>query len=231
MTGIVNVQPQEGLDQRDDGAVEVHSIWDTMQGEGPYAGTPATFVRLTGCNLACRLCDTEYTGTRDLLIPNKVLERVNQLPRRKLVVITGGEPFRQNIIPLVACLLRSGRDVQIETNGTVFLSMSDVMSAVVVCSPKTPRINDQMWRNISCLKYVVQDGQVDPEDGLPLSSVGPQYGRPARPPANWKGEIYVQPLDEQDAERNEAHLKQAVASCMKFGYRLCLQTHKMVGLP
>jgi len=97
---------------------------------------------------------------------------------------------------------------------------------VVVCSPKTPVISPKL--EVHAYKYVMQAGQVD-EDGLPLTALGGY--RPARPP-EWfgKNEVYLQPLDEQDAEKNRRNTEAVVESCMKFGYCLCLQIQKMVGL-
>jgi organic radical activating enzyme len=87
-----------------------------------------------------------------------------------------------------------------------------------------------MWQYIDAVKYVVAWDKVD-VDGLPLSSVGPQYGRPARPPVEWKGEIFVQPLDEEDKINARFNTQQAVKSCLRFGHRLCIQTHKLCNLP
>ena len=121
MTIDVNKQPAE-KQHLTDFTVEVHSIFDTIQGEGPFAGSPAVFIRLTGCNLQCQFCDTEYTSVREAITPVEALNRVKAAhgdSPRGLVVLTGGEPFRQNISPLCAALLHAGYHVQIETNGTM----------------------------------------------------------------------------------------------------------------
>ena len=186
-------------------------------------------------------CDTEYTANRELMSPSEVVSAVYAAGPtfRPLVVITGGEPFRQDLTSLVLALIKSGHHVQVETNGTLQLppelmswidEWNDPQIFCVVCSPKTQKIHQANWPYINALKYVVQQGQVD-TDGLPLSSVGPQYGRPARPPEDWAGKIYVQPLDEQDAIANDLNMQVAVKSCMKYGFRLCLQTHKIARLP
>lgn len=234
---LSNTQPTEKRREVTDGSVEVHSCFDTTQGEGPYAGVPATFIRMAGCNLVCSGCDTEYSKKRKVWQPTELVDSIEKFyPVRRLVVITGGEPFRQPLGPLIKCLLDSGREVQIETNGTIFddslplLGTPQIKGLSIVCSPKTPALAAKMWRWIDQLKYVVKDGSVD-DDGLPLISVGSQYGRPSRPPAHWKGQIYVQPLDVQDPRLNEKNRKAAVDSCMKHNYRLCLQIQKIVSLP
>lgn len=238
-----NTQPIEKPVSRGGGVVEVHSIFDTIQGEGPYAGTPAVFVRLAGCNLQCEHCDTDYTTTRELMSPIDVVRAVGfeGKIRRRLVVITGGEPFRQNISQMVQALFMAGHLVQIETNGTLAPIANDSpwgmypeerrKRVCVVCSPKTPKLADRMWQYIDAVKYVVSHGMIDWTDGLPYTSVGPQYGRPARPPVEWKGEIFVQPLDHGNEQENYASTQDAVLSCLRFGHRLCIQTHKLCNLP
>lgn len=237
-TGLTeNLQPIEKPDYKSYGLLSVHSIWDTLQGEGPFAGTPATFIRMAGCNLNCRWCDTDYTSNRKKMTKEEILREMYVLPKRDLVVFTGGEPFRQDISLLVELLIQDRRKhVQIETNGTLILPsrLMDVFSfymqqTTIVCSPKTPKIHDEMWKRIDALKYVVEAGQID-KDGFPLSSVGPQYGPPAKPPKDWKGEIYIQPLDTQDEQKNKENLDAAVKSCMQHGHRLTLQLHKLCGL-
>lgn len=228
-----NIQPIEKVDHKSPHLLQVHSVFDTIQGEGIFAGTPATFIRMAGCNLRCRWCDTDYTQGRQSISLELLMKKVEELPRRNLVVITGGEPFRQDISLLVAALQIGGRKVQIETNGLLygdFMKSPAMSNITIVCSPKTQRIDDRMWKRIVALKYVVEAGQID-EDGLPLLSVGPQYGRPARPPEYWKGVIFVQPLDVQDPVKNLENLKAAAESCMKHNYILTTQIHKEVGLP
>lgn len=213
--------------------LQVHSIFATIQGEGPFAGTPAVFIRLTGCNIRCPGCDTDYTSRRIFQLPSEVLEEVVRQAGSAvtLVVITGGEPFRQNFAPLVSLLLKAGFRVQVETNGTVMRTGEGMPwdEITIVCSPKTPKIDPQMADLVDAFKYVVQAGQVSELDGLPLSTLS--SGKTvARPPVGSPASIYVQPFDEQDAAKNKANLEAAVASCRRFGYRLCLQIHKLCNL-
>lgn len=220
----INKQPIEKL-RPYDGRIEVHSQWITIQGEGPFAGTPAIFLRLAGCDLQCPLCDTLYADRREAQkVEDIVTFCKRELPR--LVVITGGEPFRQKIGELCSLLVHSGKKVQIETNGTLY---SDVSSLVtVVCSPKTSKIHPAMAECVDAWKYVLRHDAVSPLDGLPTSALGMKQP-PARPTNHF--EIYVQPCDDQDEEINRLNVEAAVDSCLRFGYRLCLQTHKIVGLP
>ncbi len=218
--------------------LSVNSIFYTIQGEGPFAGTPAVFVRLAGCNLQCPACDTEY-GEKSKMTVSEIIEEVSiACPPNgivsPLVVITGGEPFRQDIERLVCELLNFNFQAQIETNGTLFVDLNWAFAHrhfTVVCSPKAGKVNKDLWRHIKALKYVLHADEIDPEDGLPIRAL--QHGavpKVARPPEWWRGEIYVQPIDVQDLVENARHLKAAVESAMKFGYRLCLQTHKIIGV-
>jgi len=109
----------------------VTEIFKSIQGEGTRAGRPCIFVRLTGCNLRCTWCDTEYAfhGGQKMSVDD-VLERVellNQLPNGEpagvpLVELTGGEPLlQQEIYPLAERLLSAGYTVMVETSGERFI--------------------------------------------------------------------------------------------------------------
>lgn len=236
-----NVQAPEKRVISDGSHLAVNSIFHTIQGEGPFVGSPATFVRLAGCNLQCPLCDTEYTNRSDMSIA-KILAGImlatpsgHQIP--ELVVLTGGEPFRQSIGPLIHALIEIGYKVQIETNGTLFqngLPLGDP-SLTIVSSPKAGAINKKLMPYINALKYVATvDSLKDSPDGLPMHALEhPNGGMLARPPDGFKGIVYLQPVDEQDTRRggaNDKNLAAVVESCQKYGHRLCLQVHKIIGV-
>lgn len=230
---MLNSQPIEKRDNGDGGThLYVNSIFQTIQGEGPFVGEPAVFIRLAGCNLQCPMCDTEYTQRSNLSIAN-IMEGVLVTPQTRLVVITGGEPFRQTLLPLVKTLLDHNYTVQIETNGTLFQELpywhEDL---VIVCSPKTGKINNQLMPHIHSLKYVARAGRLSPIDGLPLVALEhPNSPALARPPEEWNGEIYLQPEDEQDERRNFQNTNAVIESCLTYNHRLCIQTHKIIGVP
>jgi 7-carboxy-7-deazaguanine synthase len=101
--------------------MQITEIYKSLQGESTYAGMPCVFVRLTGCNLRCTWCDSEYTfyGGRKMT-PEEVLEELLRLsPGGGLVEITGGEPMLQEreLVPLMQRMLDHGYTVLMETSG------------------------------------------------------------------------------------------------------------------
>ena len=101
--------------------MQITEIYKSLQGESTYAGLPCVFVRLTGCNLRCSWCDTEYSfyGGKKMA-PEQVFGEVEHLSMPGgLVEITGGEPMLQEreLVPLMQQLLDSGYKVLLETSG------------------------------------------------------------------------------------------------------------------
>jgi 7-carboxy-7-deazaguanine synthase len=101
--------------------MQITEIYKSLQGESTYAGLPCVFVRLTGCNLRCSWCDSEYTftGGRRMTIDSVASEVRRLNPGGGLVEVTGGEPMLQEreLVPLMEQLLRQGDTVLIETSG------------------------------------------------------------------------------------------------------------------
>lgn len=234
----MNVQPIEKLEKSADGTLDVHSVFYTIQGEGPYCGLPAIFVRLAGCNLQCPGCDTDYTSTRRRMSVAVLRTEIDELKEdeypdapRPLVVITGGEPFRQNITPLCASLIRGRYFVQVETNGTLPPSQDFPEAVSIVCSPKTGKINEELGHRVSALKYVVKAGLVVPRDGLPIRALDHACSPSvAKPPDGYAGPIYIQPMDENNTVLNRKNMQAAIRSCMEHGHTLQVQVHKIIGL-
>lgn len=231
---IANAQPTEPRDHNKSGSLEVHSIFYTIQGEGPFAGRPAVFVRLAGCNLQCPGCDTDYTSKRERMSVDTILANINYVQsarngKSSLVVVTGGEPFRQNVYPLFDTLQAAGWEVQVETNGTMKVDWDSLEGVVVVCSPKTAKLHPSVAAGADAFKYVVTAGNLDPSDGLPYQALGHQATpRIARPDSDFAGIIYVQPRDEQDAIANGRNTEETVLTAMAHDYTVQLQIHKIL---
>jgi 7-carboxy-7-deazaguanine synthase len=156
----------------------------TIQGEGPAAGAPASFVRLMGCNLSCSWCDTPYTWdasrvnlrdqTTHRTAESIAAECVREHRGGGVVVITGGEPLlhqdRPAFIRLLTLLLEHDIPIHIETNGTIAPNSATLAYARgIIVSPKLPhagphrghqdpRVAEDFrpWPNVF-LKIVCQD--------------------------------------------------------------------------
>lgn len=157
--------------------LDVQEIFYTIQGEGPYAGSPAVFVRLWGCNLRCHFCDTDFESNRQTVpvywIMDEVMKVCGRLP--KLVVLTGGEPLRQDVSLVVQGLLALNVKVQFETAGTLWLQKLDVYerdfytgALSIVCSPKTGLVNPNIVKHCKDWKFLIREDEVSEEDGLPV---------------------------------------------------------------
>ncbi|HTY56874.1 MAG TPA: radical SAM protein [Candidatus Binataceae bacterium] len=144
----------------------VNEIFYSIQGESTRAGCPCVFVRLTGCNLRCRWCDTEYAFSegRKMTVA-EVNERV-QGYRCDLVELTGGEPLLQTAVhPLIDSLLGGGKTVMIETSGASDISALDPRTIKIMdlkC-PGSGESSRNLWSNLAHLaphdeiKFVVSD--------------------------------------------------------------------------
>src|SRR5215469_11981277 len=113
--------------------MQITEIYKSLQGESTYAGLPCVFVRLTGCNLRCSWCDTEYSfyGGKKMT-PEQVFDEVERLsPSLGLVEITGGEPMLQEreLVPFMQRLVEAGYKVLLETSGE--RPLEHVPSAVI----------------------------------------------------------------------------------------------------
>lgn len=232
----MNQQDAVPVEKTQHDTIALEEIFYTLQGEGPFSGCPAVFVRLSGCNLRCSFCDTNYSSYQSKYVEEVVRAAVKVKGAAKLCVVTGGEPFRQYQMPnLVRELLLHFDTVQIETSGSCFQSEFSTIKKIhkdriqVICSPKTPKLHKELIPLIDAYKYVVRFGFVD-VDGLPNEE--PQRFKKinvAKPHAP-NIPVFISPWDEQDLESNVLNVQQAVDSCLTHGYRLSLQVHKIVNL-
>jgi len=128
--------------------LRIAEVFDSIQGEGRFTGVPTSFVRTTGCNLRCSFCDTPYTSWQPEGIQRtweSVLDEILSYPSEH-VVVTGGEPMLQpDVVPLTYALRDAGKQLTIETAGTVFRRVhADLMSISPKLSNSTPA--DSVWR-------------------------------------------------------------------------------------
>jgi 7-carboxy-7-deazaguanine synthase len=206
----------------------VKEVYLTLQGEGYHTGRPAVFLRFAGCNLwsgretdrgsaICRFCDTDFVGTDGPgggrytaeALAGRVAATWNPaVGGTRFVVCTGGEPLLQLDEPLLAALHARGFTVAIETNGTL-----PVPAGVdwVCVSPKAGA--DLVAASGDELKLVHPQDGVDPEQYRSLAFT----------------HFFLQPMDGPDRERN-TELVRAYASSHP-GWKVSLQTHKLLGIP
>ena len=144
----------------------VNEIFYSIQGESVHAGLPCVFVRLTGCNLRCRYCDTRYAfnGGHRLSIV-QILEQVASFDCG-LVEITGGEPLIQDQTPaLVAALIDNGYQVLLETNGSLNIDRVDrrcsrIMDVKCPSSGEASHIDRENFKRLTAIdqvKFVIGD--------------------------------------------------------------------------
>lgn len=214
----------------------VNEIFQTLQGEGYFTGTPALFIRLQGCPVGCSWCDTKHTWTLD---PSAERPSVTILTKQqdnpqwcrltataigeqlalsgytaRHVVITGGEPCLHNLIPLTTHLEHAGYRCQIETSGT----------AQVHCSPDT-------WVTVS--------PKVGMQGGLAIEQQALQRADEIKHPVARERDItqlhtLLQQLDDQKnriialqpISQNRRATQWCIQACITHNWRLSVQLHK-----
>ncbi|MBP5526868.1 MAG: radical SAM protein [Bacteroidales bacterium] len=192
--------------------MRVNEIFYSLQGEGFHSGTPAVFVRLSGCNLRCPFCDTRHDdGT--VMSEAAIVAAVAQYPAR-LVVVTGGEPALQLTATLVDALHAAGKQVAVETNGT--RPLPDGVDWVTL-SPKDAWLGPQAAPVL------------DRADELKLLFDG--VHQPSLYPAVAVAHRYLQPCDSGDPVRNADITAQAIEYVKKDPrWKLSLQIHKILNI-
>ncbi|MBP5327146.1 MAG: radical SAM protein [Bacteroidales bacterium] len=194
--------------------MKINEIFYSLQGEGYHSGTPAVFVRMSGCNLSCAFCDTRHEAGVEMT-EEAIAEEVAQYPAH-LVVITGGEPSLQLTSSLVDKLHAIGKYVAVETNGTH--TLPDEVDWITL-SPKETYVGPQgkpMLERADELKFVY-DGIHDPGQVMPMATDIPH--------------LFLQPCDTGDPERNAAIVRATVEYTKRNPrWRLSLQIHKILNI-
>jgi len=201
--------------------MKVNSIFHSIQGEGIWTGSSAIFIRLSGCNLRCSFCDTEYNRYRIMTVDQIIKDVINYKPTNH-IVLTGGEPGLQRLEELVFKLQDNGFYVQIETNG-----MHEIPACInyITCSPKTNNTDSIKLNRINELKLVIDVN----------SNIDKQISRYI--PSIYKNlyikdiVIYLSPENPPDGTINkEAHNILAQYVMKHPQYKLSIQTHKIIGV-
>jgi len=215
----------------------VNEIFPTLQGEGRWVGTPATFIRLQGCPVGCPWCDTKHTWPdridRKRVEISEMLRKRQSAPtwaamsahqvveaalrfRPRHFVITGGEPAAQDIYELTVLLARQGR-VQLETSGTFPINVAADTWVTVSPKPAMPggyEVRQDALRRANEIKMpVAEPMDIDQLDAL---LVGRDLDESV---------ISLQPVS-IDPEATALCIK----TCMARNWSLSLQTHKFTGV-
>lgn len=188
--------------------MRVNEIFYSLQGEGHFAGTPAVFIRFSGCNLRCSFCDTDHSSFSEMT-EEEIVAEAKRFPA-KHIVITGGEPGLQITTRLVRRLHEEGCFVQMETNGTRALPEGCRVDWIT-CSPKYERV---ILPHVDELKVVYKgdDTKIDEYAGMTDAKI-----------------LSLQPCDVKDEVKNRQNLKGAIDYCLRHPeWHLSLQTHKII---
>ena len=205
----------------------VHEIFYTLQGEGAHTGIPAVFVRFSGCNLRCPWCDTDFDSFTEMTAEDIVrhVRELYDLPnqRRKMVVLTGGEPALQVDEHLVGLIHQAGFYICIETNGTLPLPSGIDW---ITCSPKLVSMHRLSLKRVNEVK-VVFTGDYDPE--LWRRQLEAEHW--LLQPLHYHGDyLLTTGVDEWENDRND-NLDDTVRYILQHPFwRLSIQIHKITGL-
>lgn len=203
----------------------VNEIFFTLQGEGAHSGIPAVFVRFSGCNLRCPWCDTDFADYKEMSASEIVAEMLSlyDVPneRRKMCVITGGEPSLQVNTPLIEALHKAGFYICIETNGT--RPLPDGIDWIT-CSPKEG--TKIALKKVNEVK-VVFTGTYDPEIWRSKFEAEHWLLQPLR----YNGDLLMESGIDEWSEDNNDNLDETVRYILAHPFwRLSVQLHKIAGL-
>lgn len=196
--------------------MKINEIFYSIQGEGKYTGTPAIFVRFSGCNLRCDFCDTMHEFGNSFS-EDDIVAAVSRYPA-KHVVLTGGEPTLQITASLINKLHEAGKYIQVETNGS--LPLPDNLECYIdwiTCSPKYGQIPN--IQRIDELKVVFDADNI--QDIEALGSVE----------ATYESCYYLQPCDRGNEAANAINIEQCINYIKKNPkWKLSTQLHKVLGV-
>ena len=233
---------QSGAPSSDRGRMlPVNELFETIQGEATWTGTPSVFVRLQGCDVSCPWCDTKHTWSLDpakevalsamlskldddekySLVGIDTLVAMVKRYRAKHVVITGGEPCMHDLMPLTTRLIeQEGRSVQIETSGTEEI-----------------RCHHRTWVTVSPKFHMPGGKEVQIEMLNRADEIKMPVGRPAdiaqlttalgqlKQRTSREIPIWLQPLS-----MNKKATELCIAIATANNWKLSIQTHRFIGV-
>ena len=196
----------------------VHEIFTSIQGEGVKCGQPMVFIRLIGCNLRCRFCDTKQprqSKEREMSAKDIAREVVSQTSDNMVrwVCITGGEPTIHDLGPLIYELRSASRYVALETNGTRILDRPERPDWITV-SPKWPPGMEGLRQEAGQEMKVPIWPRVSDEEAKAVLKWGRFTHR------------FVQPVEDTPKSAWYENVNRAVALAIETGAKVSGQLHK-----
>lgn len=192
----------------------INEIFYSLQGEGYHVGTPAVFVRFSGCNLRCSFCDTQHQAGQMMTIQS-IVDEINKYPHAPLIVLTGGEPSMFIDEAFVAELrIKTCKYIAMETNGT------------------RPVPGNLDWVTLSP-KTGFSGGDAEPCvlkhcDELKVVYLGQNLSQYNDIQAAHR---FLQPCFSDDETQRQVNMKSCVEAVLNNpGWRLSLQTHRLLNI-
>lgn len=215
----------------------VNEIFETMQGEATFTGTPSVFVRLQGCPVGCHWCDTKHTwenkpekvimitgmlmkyedeDTYANMTVSELMEVLDQFKARH-IVITGGEPCMYDLTDLTTQIIAKGKTVQIETSGTFPIKCHP--DAFVTVSPKLDmagglEVLHESYTRANEIKFPIGK-EVDFQ----------KLAERVIPHVPRETPVWMQPLSQ-----NKTATSLCVSKATEHNMKVSIQTHKFIGV-
>ena len=193
-------------------SLNVNEIFYSLQGEGARQGEASIFIRLSGCNLKCDYCDTDYAGGIEMTV-EQILFAIRQYPCR-WIIWTGGEPTLQLTDEVLLFFKQQGYLQAIESNG--YRKLSNLLDYTVV-SPKGlhPAYARETNSEVDEVRLPVEkDQEIPPVGSLPLATY-----------------YFLSPVFTREARSTHANIHYCVESVkQRPEWRLSVQMHKLIGI-
>jgi len=184
----------------------VNEIFESIQGEGKYAGYPVLFIRLSGCNKKCEWCDTKYHAEGKSYKIKEIVETIKK-STKKIIVWTGGEPVIQIKEILDVISQTQNKKHHVETNGSIFF---DCFVFNYVCfSPK----DEKVIKNINNMKSSLINYDIKVVTDCKLNHLLLKHA------------TVIMPLTTNDENKNIDIKRNVWNMCSDTNMRFCLRQH------
>jgi organic radical activating enzyme len=192
-------------------SLKVKEIFYSLQGEGGRQGEASIFIRLSGCNLKCDFCDTDFAGGETMELP-QILSAIRPFPCR-WIIWTGGEPTLQLTDPAIAFFKREGYLQAIESNG--HYPLSGLLDYTVVSPKGNPDYARRINPRIDEVRLPVKKGDEIPElNRLPEAK-----------------HYFLSPVFTEDARATKENIDYCVEQIKQLtNLKLSLQIHKLIAI-